>query len=143
VDVTDHADALPQLADHVAIHDLHMVDVRHERLARPATIPRARVAGTERKEISAGALPIYFLQLAAIAGARLHNSSNIRSFFGYRAGCQLCPIGLFTLDDMGHFKGHESRNHGESRGQAITGRADSVCVQMRLRGIRRIRKEAF
>jgi len=28
----------------------------------------------------------------------------------YRAGCQLCPIGLFTFDDLGDFKGHESRN---------------------------------
>jgi hypothetical protein len=48
VDVTDHADALPQLADHVAIHDLHMVDVRHERLARPSTGPHARFAKTSR-----------------------------------------------------------------------------------------------
>ncbi len=28
----------------------------------------------------------------------------------YRAGCQLCPIGLFTFDDLGDFKGHDSRN---------------------------------
>ena len=49
VDVSDHAYVPPQPADHVAIHDLHMVDVKHELLARPATIPRARVAETERK----------------------------------------------------------------------------------------------
>jgi hypothetical protein len=89
VDVSDHADVPPQPADHVAIHDLHMVDVKHELLARPSTIPRAQFAKTERKEISAGGLPIYFLRLAAIAGARLHNSSNIRSFsaIGQVANC--------------------------------------------------------
>ena len=28
----------------------------------------------------------------------------------YRAGCQLCPIGLLILDDLGDFKGHGSRD---------------------------------
>ena len=49
-------------------------------LARPATIPRARASETGRKAFSAGALHIHFLRLAAIARARLRNSSNIRSF---------------------------------------------------------------
>ena len=85
-------------------------DMRWRSLARPAKIPRARFAEIGRKAAATKCLLNSFSATGCDCEGPLAQFLQHSQLLSYRAGCQLCPIGLFTLDDLGDFKGHESRN---------------------------------
>ncbi len=73
-------------------------------------MPRARAAETGRKATSTDCLANLFPATSCDCEGPFAQFLQHPQLFHYRACCQLCPIGLFTLEDLGDFKGHESRD---------------------------------